>query len=84
MPEEVQTATEDEAPGSYDDATEVKPEPVVEEEVVVEVEVPEKELNTRKNEIIKSTNKKNLKDIFDILEREGLLERDPNNTKDCI
>lgn len=84
LPEEVQTATEDEAPGSYDDATEVKPEPVVEEEVVVEVEVPEKELKTRKNEIIKSTNKKNLKDIFDILEKEGLLERDPNNTKDCI
>lgn len=84
LPEEVQTATEDEAPGSYDDATEVKPEPIVEEEVVVEVEVPEKELKTRKNEIIKSTNKKNLKDIFDILEREGLLERDPNNTKDCI
>jgi hypothetical protein len=84
LPEEVQTVTENEPAGSYDDATEVKPEPVVEEEVVVEVEVPEKELNTRKNEIIKSTNKKNLKDIFDILEREGLLERDPNNTKDCI
>jgi hypothetical protein len=86
LPEEVQTATENEAPGSYDDATEVKPEPVVEEEVVAEVEVeaPEKELKTRKNEIIKSTNKKNLKDIFDILEKEGLLERDPNNTKDCI
>ena len=84
LPEEVQTATENEAPGSYDDATEVKPEPIVEEEVVVEVEVPEKELKTRKNEIIKSTNKKNLKDIFDILEKEGLLERDPNNTKDCI
>jgi hypothetical protein len=83
-PAESDIATENEAPGSFDDSIAIQAEIPVIEEPVVEVEATDKELKTRKNEIIKSTNKKNLKDIFDILEKEGLLERDPNNTKDCI
>jgi len=83
-PAESDIATENEAPGSFDDSIAIQPEIPVIEEPVVEVEATDKELKNRKNEIIKSTNKKNLKDIFDILEKEGLLERDPNNTKDCI
>lgn len=83
-PTESDIATENEAPGSFDDSIAIQAEIPVIEEPVVEVEATDKELKARKNEIIKSTNKKNLKDIFDILEKEGLLERDPNNTKDCI
>jgi len=84
LPEESDAVTSTEAPGSFDDSIALEPEEPVAEEPIVEVEISDKELKDRKNEIIKSTNRKNLKDIFDTLEKEGLLERDPKNTKDCI
>jgi hypothetical protein len=84
LPSESDSVTTEQAPGEFDDVIAFEAEEPTVEAPVAEDVLSDREFVNRKNEIIKSTNKKNLKDIFDILEKEGILERDPNNTKDCI